>query len=71
MIIDLALEKGMKETPLMEDPDKSDTDDSIEDKFKTWDQNEDEFIDKTEVSIYHSISQALFTRTRFQIDTVS
>lgn len=48
MIIDLAQEKGMSETPLTQDNDQSDNTDSIEDKFKAWDKNEDKFIDKTE-----------------------
>lgn len=51
MIIDLAQEKGMSETPLTQDNDQSDNTDSIEDKFKAWDKNEDKFIDKTEVRI--------------------
>lgn len=52
MIIDLAQEKGMSETPLTQDNDQSDNTDSIEDKFKAWDKNEDKFIDKTEVRIF-------------------
>lgn len=51
MIIDLAQEKGMSETPLTQDNDQSDNTDSIEDKCKAWDKNEDKFIDKTEVRI--------------------
>ena len=51
MIIDLAQEKGMSETPLTQDNDQIDNTDSIKDKFKAWDKNEDKFIDKTEVRI--------------------
>ncbi|XP_022799755.1 transmembrane prolyl 4-hydroxylase-like [Stylophora pistillata] len=48
MIIDLAQEKGMSEIPLTENNDNSGNEDLIEHKFKAWDKNEDEFIDKTE-----------------------
>lgn len=46
MIIDLALEKGMRESPLTQD---TVDEDSWQDKLKAWDKNEDGFIDKTEV----------------------
>ncbi|KAL9950837.1 hypothetical protein ACROYT_G043402 [Oculina patagonica] len=48
MIIDLALEKGMRESPLTQDTDKNVDEDSWKDKLKDWDKNEDGFIDKTE-----------------------
>ena len=46
MIIDLAMEKGMRESPLTQD---TVDEDSWEDKLKAWDKNEDGFIDKMEV----------------------
>ena len=51
MIIELAQEKGMKESPIFQDTDKCSDKDSIEDKLKAWDKNEDGFIDKNEVRL--------------------
>lgn len=49
MIIDLALEKGMSESPAIQDTAKSADEDPWEEKIKAWDRNKDGFIDKTEV----------------------
>ena len=49
MIIDLAQEKGLKESPLNQVNDKITERDSVEEKLKDWDQNKDGFVDKTEV----------------------
>ena len=50
MIIDLALEKGMSESPLVLETDQSANEDTWKDKIKAWDRNKDGFIDTTEVS---------------------
>ncbi|XP_020619596.1 transmembrane prolyl 4-hydroxylase-like [Orbicella faveolata] len=49
MIIDLALEKGMSESPPSQDTDKSADKDPWEEKIKAWDRNKNGFIDKTEI----------------------
>lgn len=51
MIIDLALEKGMSESPPSQDTDKSADKDPWEEKIKAWDRNKNGFIDKTDVRI--------------------
>lgn len=49
MIIELAQEKGLKESPLSQDTGQTIDKDSIEDLLKEWDKNNDGFVDKTEV----------------------
>ena len=49
MIIDLAQEKGLKDSPLTQDTDNIDHKDSIDGILKVWDRNEDGFVDKDEV----------------------
>ena len=63
MIIDLALEKGMSESPLTQDADKSADEDPWEDKIKAWDRNKDGFIDTTEVSTRENHIGSFLTRT--------
>lgn len=55
MIIELALEKGMSESPLSQYSDKSADEDPWEEKIKAWDRNKNEFIDKTEVRIGNNL----------------
>ena len=61
MIIDLALEKGLSESPLTQDTDKKFVEDSLKDELKAWDKNEDGFIDKTEVRILYIITYRLIS----------
>ena len=62
MIIDLALEKGMRESPQTQHIDNGDDKDSMEDTLKAWDKNDDGFIDKTEVRTHLvSFNQTLST----------
>ena len=63
MIIDLALEKGMRESPLTQDTDKSADEDPWEEKIKALDKNEDGFIHKTEVRIEKKAIGFFLTRT--------
>ena len=63
MIIDLALEKGMSESPLTQDTGKSVDEDPWKDKIKAWDKNKDGFIDKTEVRTGESLICSVLTRT--------
>ena len=49
MVIDLAQEKGLKESLLNQVTEKITDKDSVADRLKDWDQNEDGFVDKTEV----------------------
>ena len=49
MIIDLAQEKGLKDSPLTPDTNNIDDKDSIDGILKAWDRNEDGFVDKDEV----------------------
>ena len=49
MIIELAQEKGLKESPLSQDTGQIIDKDSVEDLLKDWDKNNDGFVDKTEV----------------------
>lgn len=62
MIIDLALEKGMSESPLTQDTDKSTDENPWEDKIKAWDRNKDGFIDKTEVRTGENLIGLFLTR---------
>ena len=62
MIIDLALEKGMSESPLTQDTDKSADEDPWEVKIKVWDRNKDGFIDKTEVRTGENLIGSDLTR---------
>lgn len=62
MIIDLALEKGMSESPLTQDTDKSTDENPWEDKIKAWDRNKDGFIDKTEVRTGENLIGSFLTR---------
>ena len=52
MIIDLAQEKGLKDSPLTPDTDNIDDKDSIDGILKAWDRNEDGFVDKDEVRFH-------------------
>jgi len=63
MIIDLALEKGMRESPLTQDTDKSADEDPWEEKIKALDKNEDGFIHKKEVRIEKNTIGFFLTRT--------
>lgn len=49
MIIELAQEKGLKESPLGLEPDKSIDKDAAEELIKDWDKNNDGFLDTKEV----------------------
>ena len=65
MIIELAQEKGLKESPLRQDSQKIINKDSLKDLMKNWDKNNDGFLDKTEVRTspyFSSESLALFLR---------
>ena len=52
MIIDLAQEKGLKDSPLTPDTNNIDDKDSIDGILKAWDRNEDGFVDKDEVRFH-------------------
>ena len=52
MIIDLAQEKGLKDSPFTPDTDNIDHKDSIDGILKAWDRNEDGFVDKDEVRFH-------------------
>ena len=52
MIIDLAQEKGLKDSPFTPDTDNIDDKDSIDGILKAWDRNEDGFVDKDEVRFH-------------------
>lgn len=52
MIIDLAQEKGLKDSPFTPDTDNIDDKDSIDGTLKAWDRNEDGFVDKDEVRFH-------------------
>lgn len=62
MIIDLALEKGMSESPLTQDTDKSTDENPWEEGIKAWDRNKDGFIDKTEVRTGENLIGSFLTR---------
>ena len=63
IIIDLALAKGMSESPLTQDTDKSADEDPWEDQIKAWDRNKDGFIDKTEVRTGENLISSVLTQT--------
>ena len=52
MTIDLAQEKGLKDSPFTPDTDNIDHKDSIDGILKAWDRNEDGFVDKDEVRFH-------------------
>ena len=62
MIIDLALEKGMSESPLTQDTDNSADEDPWQDKIKALDRNKDGFIDKTEVRTGKNLISSFLTQ---------
>ena len=52
MVIDLAQEKGLKDSSLTTDTDNIDHKDSTDGILKAWDRNEDGFVDKDEVRFH-------------------
>ena len=71
MIIELAQEKGLKESPLSQDTGQTIDKDSVEDLLKEWDKNNDGFVDKTEVrQIFMKYSSTLGV-IRIRLETSS
>ena len=69
MIIDLAQEKGLKDSPLTPDTNNIDDKDSIDGILKAWDRNEDGFVDKDEVRFHPRYNFTLVVVFFFLLDT--
>ena len=69
MIIDLAQEKGLKDSPLTPDTNNIDDKDSIDGLLRAWDRNEDGFVDKDEVRFHPRYNFTLVVVFFFLLDT--